>query len=51
MMNKDALLEQMDLFSSQFKRLRDMIDTSDVDSMKKMMIESTIRRDKFDKKG
>ena len=51
MMNKDALLEQMDLFSSQFNRLRDMINTSDVDSMKKMMIESTIRRDKFDKKG
>lgn len=51
MMNKDALLKQMDLFSEQFKSLRDMIDNSDVESMKKMMIESTIRRDRFDKKG
>ncbi len=51
MMNKDALLEQMDLFSEQFKSLRDMIDNSNVDAMKKMMIESTVRRDKFDKKG
>lgn len=51
MMNKDALIKQMDLFSEQFNRLRNMIDASDVDSMKKMMIESTIRRDKFDKKG
>ena len=51
MMNKDALLKQMDLFSAQFNSLRNMIERSDVDAMKKMMIESTIRRDKFDKKG
>ena len=51
MMNKDALLKQMDLFSAQFNSLRNMIERSDVDAMKKMMIESTVRRDKFDKKG
>jgi prephenate dehydrogenase len=51
MMNKDALLKQMDLFSAQFNSLRNMIEHSDVDAMKKMMIESTVRRDKFDKKG
>ena len=51
MMNKDALLKQMDMFSEQFARLRDMIADSDIEAMKKMMIESTVRRDKFDKKG
>ena len=51
MMNKDALLKQMDLFSQQFEALRSSLRSDDVESMKKMMIESTIRRDRFDKKG
>lgn len=51
MMNKDALLRQMDLFSQQFEALRSSLKSDDVESMKKMMIESTIRRDRFDKKG
>jgi prephenate dehydrogenase len=51
MMNKDALLKQMDLFSQQFEALRSSLKSDDVESMKKMMIESTIRRDRFDKKG
>ena len=50
MMNKEALLNQMDLFTEQFKKLRDQLDRGDIDGMKEMMIQSTIRRDKFDKK-
>lgn len=50
MMNKDALLEQMELFSRQFKKLKEQIEHGDTDGMKEMMRQSTTRRDKFDKK-
>lgn len=50
MMNKEALLKQMDLFTDQFKKLRDQLENGDVDGMKEMMRKSTVRRDKFDKK-
>ncbi len=49
MSNKKALLDQMDLFLKQFCRLRDMIDTGDVDGMREMMKYSSERRAKFDK--
>ena len=47
--NKKALLDQMDLFSAQFKKLRDMIESGDVDGMREMMKYSSERRAKFDK--
>lgn len=50
MANRKALLDQMDLFERQFKKLRDMIDMGDVDGMREMMRKSTERRAKFDKK-
>ena len=49
MANKNALLDQMDLFSAQFKKLRDMIESGDVDGMREMMKYSSERRAKFDK--
>ena len=49
MANKKALLDQMDLFSAQFKKLRDMIESGDVDGMREMMRYSSERRAKFDK--
>ncbi len=49
MANKKALLDQMDLFSAQFKKLRDMIESGDVDGMREMMKYSSERRAKFDK--
>ena len=49
MSNKKALLDQMDLFLKQFCRLRDMIETGDVDGMREMMKYSSARRAKFDK--
>lgn len=49
MMNKEALLRQMDSFSSQFDELKNCIKNGDVEKMKQMMIKSTLRRDKFDK--
>ena len=49
MSNKKALLDQMDLFLKQFCRLRDMIETGDVDGMREMMKYSSVRRAKFDK--
>ena len=48
--NKDALLEQMDLFMNKFNELKEMLASEDVDGMRKMMRHSTERRALFDKK-
>ena len=50
LLNRNELLHQMDLFSAQFKRLRDAIASGDDITMKQMMITSTERRGYFDKK-
>lgn len=50
MTNQKALLDQMNLFSRQFERLREMIEKGDVDGMREMMRTSSERRAKFDKK-
>ncbi len=49
LMNREALLRQMDLFSEQFARLREQLATGDIEAMKDMMRQSTVRRDAFDK--
>ena len=49
MMNKEALLNQMNLFSKQFDKLKKQLEDGDIDGMKEIMIQSTSRRDKFDK--
>ena len=48
--NKSALLEQMNLFIDKFNELKKMLETEDVDGMRKMMRHSTERRALFDKK-
>ena len=48
--NKDALLEQMNLFMDKFQELKEMLETEDIDGMRKMMRHSTERRALFDKK-
>lgn len=48
--NKDALLEQMDHFMDKFSQLKTMLETEDIDGMRKMMRHSTERRALFDKK-
>lgn len=48
--NKDALLQQMNLFIDKFIELRDMLETENIDGMREMMRYSTARREKFDKK-
>lgn len=48
--NKTALLEQMNLFINKFNELKTMLETEDVESMRKMMRHSTERRALFDKK-
>lgn len=50
LLNRTELLRQMDLFASQFKKLRDAIAAGDDNTMKQMMITSTERRGYFDKK-
>ncbi|MBR5246590.1 MAG: prephenate dehydrogenase/arogenate dehydrogenase family protein [Clostridia bacterium] len=47
--NKEPLLEQMNLFINKFNELKTMLETEDVDSMRKMMQHSTERRALFDK--
>ena len=49
MMNKPALLAQMDLFMEKFKELRNNLETGKVDEMSEMMRLSTERRRFFDK--
>lgn len=48
LMNKKALLEQIELFRSNFDRLYECLKNDDREGMKKMMITSTERRKKFD---
>ena len=48
--NKDALLEQMDMFIKKFNELKSMLEAEDIDGMIKMMRHSTERRALFDKK-
>ncbi|MBQ4069555.1 MAG: prephenate dehydrogenase/arogenate dehydrogenase family protein [Lachnospiraceae bacterium] len=48
--NKQALLEQMNLFMDKFKELKTMLEEEDIDGMRKMMRHSTERRALFDKK-
>lgn len=48
--NKDALLEQMNLFIDKFNELKIMLETEDIDGMRSMMRHSTERRALFDKK-
>ncbi|MBQ7862509.1 MAG: prephenate dehydrogenase [Clostridia bacterium] len=49
LMNKPALLEQIELFQKNFSQLHEYLKNDDVDGMKRMMITSTERRRKFDK--
>ncbi len=48
--NKDILLNQMNIFIDKFNELKKMLETEDIDGMRKMMRHSTERRMLFDKK-
>ena len=48
--NRDVLIKQMELFADKFNELKAMIESGDVEGMRKMMRESTERRALFDKK-
>lgn len=48
--NKDILLNQMDMFMEKFNELKLMLETEDIDGMRKMMRHSTERRALFDKR-
>ncbi|MBQ1272647.1 MAG: prephenate dehydrogenase [Clostridia bacterium] len=50
LLNKDALLQQMDAFTSQMERMRDYLASDDREGLREMMRTSTARRAKFDKK-
>lgn len=49
LMNKDALLTEMDAFMKQFELLRNMLINGDREGMREMMRKSTGRRSLFDK--
>ena len=50
MLNKQPLLEQMDVFIDEFKAMRDLIDNGEVDKLRDKMKLSTKRRALFDRK-
>ena len=47
--NKDVLLEQMDLFMNEFTNFREMLSNDDIEGMKETFRLSTKRRKEFDK--
>ncbi len=47
--NKEVLINQMNVFIDKFNELKSMLETDDVDGMRKMMRHSTERRALFDK--
>ncbi len=49
LLNKEALLRQMDLFKNEFDKLYNYISFDDKEGMKEMMKEATARRKLFDK--
>ena len=49
LLNKDALLEQMDAFSNEFERFRTLLKEEDSDGMREVMRRATARRMLFDK--
>ena len=49
LMNRDILLEQMDIFAKEFERLKSMISVEDAEGIREMMRKSTARRSLFDK--
>ena len=49
MLNRDALLRQMDAFSEEFSALRRMLADGDREAMRSMMRASTARRALFDR--
>ncbi|MBQ8739206.1 MAG: prephenate dehydrogenase [Clostridia bacterium] len=50
LLNKDELINQMNLFMSKFTELKSALENEDIDKMKEMMRISTERRKFFDKK-
>lgn len=50
LMNKQALLQEMDLFIDQITRIREAVRTDDEQLLRQMMLKSTSRRISFDKK-
>lgn len=49
MLNRDALLSEMDAFENEFKSFRSMLKDGDVDGMRDAMRRATARRSLFDK--
>ncbi len=49
LMNKDALLREMDAFINEFTAFRNMLESDDADGMRSKMRASTARRSLFDK--
>ena len=49
LLNKQELLDQMDLFLQQFNELKNALETEDIDKMKDIMRLSTIKRSFFDR--
>ena len=49
LMNKDALIDQMDAFIDEFERMKDMLVSGDREGLRAMMRRSTERRSLFDK--
>lgn len=50
LLNKDALLSQMEKFKDEFDEFYNILKSEDIDRMKEKMIKSTARRALFDKK-
>ena len=50
LLNKDALLEQIDLFEAEMAKIRHYLSTENREALREIMRHSTARRALFDKK-
>lgn len=49
LLNKKILLHEIDAFANELKHFRDTLENEDTEEMKRLFIQSTQRRKKFDK--
>lgn len=50
LLNRDVLMEQIDVFTDELARVRTALENQDAETLKRLMISSTYRRGFFDKK-
>ncbi|MBQ4342988.1 MAG: prephenate dehydrogenase [Erysipelotrichaceae bacterium] len=51
LLNKDNLLQEINVFQNELTHFKQVLEKEDIDEMKRLFVQSTIRRKQFDRKG